>query len=112
MRSDRERFLDMLEGIEKIGQRIGNKEQFDRDPMLQVWVVHYLQIIGEAASRLSEQIQINHPEIPWEKIIGMRHVLVHGYFEIDLNLVWEAIERDIPDLKNTVTNILAAWENV
>jgi uncharacterized protein with HEPN domain len=110
MRSDRERFLDMLEAIEKIEQRVGSMKQFNRDPMLQVWVVHYLQIIGEAANRLSETVRTSHPEIPWEKIIGMRHVLVHGYFEIDLRLVWEAVERDIPDLKNKVTAILKGWE--
>jgi uncharacterized protein with HEPN domain len=111
MRSDKERFLDILEAIEKIEQQVGrNRVHFNRDPMLQVWVVHYMQIIGEAASRLSDQIQTSHPEIPWGKIIGMRHVLVHGYFEIDLTLVWEAVERDIPELKLKVSGILAGWE--
>jgi uncharacterized protein with HEPN domain len=111
MRSDKERFLDILEAIEKIEQQVGrNRAKFDHDPMLQVWVVHYLQIIGEAASHLSEQIQFSHPEIPWAKIIGMRHVLVHGYFEIDLNLVWEAVERDIPELKCKVSRILEGWD--
>jgi uncharacterized protein with HEPN domain len=55
-------------------------------------------------------MQLSHPEIPWEKIVGMRHVLVHGYIEIDLNIVWEAAERDIPDLRHKVTVILQSWE--
>ncbi|MGD2158797.1 MAG: DUF86 domain-containing protein [Anaerolineales bacterium] len=63
-------------------------------------------MIGEAASRLSEPFQNRHPEIPWDKIIGMRHVLVHGYFEIDLDIVWAAVENDLPDLKHKVNAIL------
>jgi uncharacterized protein with HEPN domain len=55
---------------------------------------------------LSEPLQNRHPEIPWDKIIGMRHVLVHGYFEIDLDIVWAAVENDLPDLKQKVTAIL------
>ena len=74
--------------------------------MLQVWVVHYLQIIGEAANRISPQLRELHPEIPWGQIIGTRHVLVHGYFDIDLDIVWTAIDINLPDLKNQVIKVL------
>lgn len=108
MRIDRERLLDILEAIEKIEQhRASQKPDFDADEMLQVWVVHYLQIIGEAASRISPQMQTQHPEIPWGQIIGMRHVLVHGYFDIDLDIVWTAINVDLPELKKRVIGVLS-----
>ena len=70
--------------------------------MFQVWLVRHLQIIGEAASRISSNTQIRFPEVPWGKMIGMRHVLVHGYFEIDLEIVWSVIEKDLPLLKEQI----------
>jgi uncharacterized protein with HEPN domain len=69
--------------------------------------VHYLQIIGEAVTRLSEKLQMHHPEIPWGSIIGMRHILVHGYFDVDLEIVWKVIERDLPILKSQMEALLS-----
>jgi uncharacterized protein with HEPN domain len=111
VRSDHERLLDILEAIEKVEQRKAlQKPDFDADEMLQVWTVHYLQIIGEAASRISPELRSLHPEIPWGQIIGMRHVLVHGYFDIDLDIVWMAIDVNLPELKNQVLNILSRMD--
>ncbi|MCX6054822.1 MAG: DUF86 domain-containing protein [Chloroflexi bacterium] len=53
-----------------------------------MWVVRHLQIIGEAASRVSTETQNRFPQIPWGEMVDMRHVQVHGYFEIDLDIVW------------------------
>lgn len=61
-------------------------------------MVHHIQIIGEAARKLSDSMRNTHPEIPWPQIITMRNVLVHDYFGLDLQEVWMAVERDIPDL--------------
>lgn len=103
MRSDRERFVDILEAIEKIERYISlGRQVFDTDELLQVWVVRHLQIIGEAASRVSVETQSRFSEIPWGKMIGMRHVLVHGYFEIDLDIVWSVIENDLRPLKEQI----------
>jgi uncharacterized protein with HEPN domain len=100
MRSDQERFLDILEAIEKIERySIRGKETFVTDELLQVWIVRHLQIIGEAANRVSTETQANFPAIPWKNIVGMRHILVHGYFEIDLDIVWSVIENDLLPLK-------------
>lgn len=89
MRSDRERFLDIQEAIDKIERYVPRgRQSFENDEMFQVWVVRHLQIIGEAASRVSVDTQKRFPEIPWGKMIGMRQVLVHGYFDIDLEVVW------------------------
>lgn len=107
MRSDRERLLDILEAIDKIDTYKGNNRSvFDSDDLLQVWIVHHLQIIGEAASRLSEEIRIQHPDVPWGQMIGMRHILVHGYFEVDREIVWNAAQANLAKLKEQIENIL------
>jgi len=112
MRSDRERLYDIFEAIEKIEQyKSEHKLVFESDELLQIWIVHYLQIIGEAASRISHEMREQYPEIPWGKIIGTRHVLVHGYFDIDLDLVWAAVDVDLPVLKTQIRGILEAFNN-
>ncbi|MFZ1403192.1 MAG: DUF86 domain-containing protein [Anaerolineae bacterium] len=108
MRSDRERLLDILEAIEKIARYSARDiDAFADDERQQVWVIHHLQIIGEAAYGLSQRFRAEHPEIPWGAIIGMRHVLVHGYFEIDLDIVWAAVQHDLPPLRDAIAVILA-----
>lgn len=78
MTDDEGRLRDILEAIEKIEKHTdGGRRAFDDNELIQVWVVHHLQIIGEAASRLSPEIRSAHPEVPWSQRIGMRHVLVH-----------------------------------
>lgn len=69
-------------------------------------MIHHIQIIGEAASKLSPSFRKTHQDIPWPQIIKMRHVLVHDYFGIDLAEVWAAVERDLPLLKKQVKAIL------
>ena len=73
-------------------------------------MVHHIQTIGEAARKLSDSMRNTHPEIPWPQIITMRNVLVHDYFGIDLQEVWMAVERDIPDLKPKIHTILQELE--
>jgi len=63
-----------------------------------------------AASRLPEEIRNLAPDIPWHKIIGMRNILVHGYFAIDLDVVWDAVQRDVPLLKPAVEALLKKLE--
>ncbi len=69
-------------------------------------MVHHLQIIGEAANKVSSELQTLRPEIPWSKMIGMRHILVHDYFGIDLDVVWAVVEQDLPRLRVQVETIL------
>ena len=108
MRDDRERLLDILEAIRKIEQ-YADDESFSAsdEALVEVWMIHHLQIIGEAASRISDELRKQHPEVSWGGMIGMRHVLVHGYFETDKELVWKVVERDLPTLKTQVEQILA-----
>lgn len=95
MRQPTERLRDMLEAISAIERYIHRgRAAFDSDELLQAWFVRHLQIIGEAARALPMKVRASVPEIEWSKIIGMRNVLVHGYFDIDVDIVWEAVTRD------------------
>lgn len=77
-----------------------------QDELIQTWVVHHIQIIGEAARRLSEEARLKHDEIPWPAIIAMRNILVHDYFTVDVEEVWSTVERDLPPLKAEILSML------
>jgi uncharacterized protein with HEPN domain len=78
------------------------REYFSNDEMAQVWVIHHLQIIGEAVRGISSEFRAENPDIPWSDIIEMRNVLIHHYFGIDRDAVWNVVKRDLPDLKNQI----------
>jgi len=88
MRDPKERVRDIIEASAAIERHLGrDKAAFERDELLQSWFLRHLQIIGEAARSLPEDVRALAPDIPWPKIIGMRNVLVHGYFDIDTDIV-------------------------
>ena len=74
------------------------REDLDEDQMLVFAVVHALQIVGEAASKISPDTRQAHPQIPWASIIGMRQRLVHAYFDVNLDLVWRTAREAAPAL--------------
>lgn len=78
--------------------------------MLQSWFLRHLQIIGEASRGLPEDVRVLVPEIPWSNIIGMRNILVHGYFDIDTDIVWNAAMCDVPQIKPAVERLLKTLE--
>jgi uncharacterized protein with HEPN domain len=106
VRNDREYLLDILEAIEHIERYRSDRAAFDADERTQVWMINRLQIIGEASRKLSDELRAKHPEVPWSDIMGMRHILVHDYFEVDLNIVWTAVTESVPELKENVQKIL------
>jgi uncharacterized protein with HEPN domain len=107
LRGDDERLRDIAEAIERIERYAKDgRTAFEGDELIQNWMVHHLQIIGEAARRLSDDWKASHQQIPWRAIVGMRHVLVHSYFEIDLDVVWSTVENDLPQLKTAVVAAL------
>lgn len=111
MRDPKERLRDILEAIAAIERYLRRgKKAFEESELLQGWFVRNLQIIGEAARALPEEVRALAPEIEWPKIIGMRNVLVHGYFEIDTEIVWEAASRDVPALKPAMKRLLRKLE--
>jgi uncharacterized protein with HEPN domain len=92
--------LDMLLTERKVQSytRNVNWERFRDDDLIQNAVMHQIQIIGEAARKISRQYRDAHSEIPWRMIIGMRNRLVHEYFDIIPERVWDVVDRDIPEL--------------
>lgn len=110
MRDDRVRLLDILEAIAKIEQRASaGKEQFLAEELLQVWMIHHIQIIGEAASRLSDSLRERSSTVPWDDVIAMRNVLVHQYFGVDLEEIWSTVSTDIPTLKSSVEELVGKF---
>jgi uncharacterized protein with HEPN domain len=110
VRSDTERLADLAEALERLGRYTSiTEDDLARDDLVQTWVVHHLQIAGEAARGLSEDFINAHPEVPWSDIVGMRHVLVHHYFGIDLDAVWQALHDDVPELRAQVEAFLSEF---
>jgi uncharacterized protein with HEPN domain len=109
MRTDQMLLQDILDAIdERILCTPSTREEFDADKFLRSHLLRQIQIIGEAAWRLSNTIKDQHPHVPWRQIAGMRHALVHDYFEVDWNEVYQTAIRDIPALRGSVDGILAA----
>jgi len=79
-----------------------SRADFDADDQLQSAVIYQLQIIGEAASHLSEDFRRAHADIPWRRITGMRHILVHGYMDVDLDIVWDVLTDRLRPLMDTL----------
>ncbi len=107
MRDDHEKLQDILEAIERIDRyAMQGRQAFEQNELIQTWFTQTLQVIGKASRSLSAAIRDQHPELPWSKIIGMRNILTHNYFEIDLDIVWLAIAHELPSLKQSITAIL------
>ena len=107
MRSDEERLRDILEAINNIEKYASQGKQiFEQDELIQVWIVHHLQIIGEASAVMSQSLVENNPQIPWKDIIDFRNILVHEYFRVDTRIVWTVVTRELPQLKTTIVKIL------
>jgi uncharacterized protein with HEPN domain len=110
VRSDAERLRNILDAIEQIRKYSSKgREAFDRDELIQVWMVHHLARLGEATARLSPKLR-RRRQAPWKQIIGMRNILVHEYFRIDPESVWAAVEIHLPALEKQLRELLAELE--
>jgi uncharacterized protein with HEPN domain len=90
--------LDILEAVRLLQTFVAGVDQdtFENDLMRQAAVMRQLEIMGEAARRLSEETRLELSEIPWRQIIGMRNRLIHGYDDVDLAIVWDSVQNDLP----------------
>lgn len=105
---DKGRLEHILFSIEII---LNNKSKYDyvdieNDPIVFYGFVKHVEIIGEAVYMLTKEFKSSHPEVEWEVIEGMRHVLVHGYYKIKPKQLWNTIENDIPTLKPYIESLL------
>ena len=107
MRDDPQRLDDIRAAIVKIEGRLPSTEEaFQCDEMLQVWVIHLLQVIGEAARATALRQRFH--EVPWLQIIALRNILVHEYFGLNLHQVWIMARNDLPELKRQIEDIRRA----
>jgi uncharacterized protein with HEPN domain len=99
---------DIRQAIDRIEQYIKNLsfDAFSDDQKSVDAVVRNLEIIGEAASRLPDEFKEKYSEIEWYKVVGLRHRIVHEYFGIDLEIIWQILQKDLPELKQKITRIM------
>jgi uncharacterized protein with HEPN domain len=107
-RDDRIRLQHMLDAARECMEftRDSRREDLDKDRKLVLALVKEIEIIGEAAYQVSEETRRCLPEIPWEDIVGMRHRLVHAYFDINLDILWRTVQDDVPFLTKVLEKIL------
>ena len=108
MKKDPKVFIGhILESIDLIEKYSKNKTQaqFQNDSAKQDAIIRRFEIIGEAVKNLPESLKTKHPDIPWRRIAGMRDVLIHEYFDVDLLLTWKVVKHDLPSIKKKLTEI-------
>jgi len=101
---------DIIESITDIKEFTADltRESFSTDKKTIKAVVRSLEIIGEAANKLPQHVRDRYPEISWQEIIGMRNRLIHEYFGVDLDIVWQTIEEDLEPLEGARKNMITA----
>ncbi len=110
MRREPSFLKDILSSCRKIEAivRATNEDSFLKDEILPAAVLHHLTVIGEAISRLSVDLKERHTEVPWRQIVAVRHRIVHAYFDLDWQILWDAATGDIPELRRQIFAILTA----
>jgi len=99
--------IDKVDAITTIETyKVSKYKDFMADGRTQDAVMFNLIIMGEAAGRISEIFQADHPEVPWSSIIGTRNVIVHGYDQVKLQIVWDILNKDLKPLKNNLKKLL------
>ena len=98
---------DISESIRLIEKYIGNlsKDNLDNNQELKDSIVRRLEIIGEAVKNIPGDFKEKYPKVPWKKIAGLRDIIIHAYFNVDLDIMWNIIKKDIPDLKEKIQKI-------
>lgn len=108
MRDDTVYLKHIADAINQIEDYLGEKsfEEFTENKMFQDAVVRQLEIIGEASRNLSDDFRGLHPAVPWNQIVGMRNRMAHDYLNVDMEIVWDIITRDLPVLKLRIAELL------
>ena len=101
-----EHICDSIEKIEYLVQVLHNQDNFEERWIEQDAIIRNLEIIGEAVNHISEDLKQNYPDVAWKEIKGMRNIVVHQYFGIELNEVWSTAINDIPFLKKQIEKII------
>jgi uncharacterized protein with HEPN domain len=106
LRDDYERLLDIQEAINRLETEVPKRAFYELEPIVIAGILRYLQIIGEATAKLSEELKAKYPDVAWKAIARSRNVIVHQYFEVDMAIIQSIFEKDLPILKAQISDIL------
>lgn len=107
MKNDRVYLLHIRDALQRVANYTGGgRAEFFGDARTQDAVVRNLEIVGEAAKSLSTEVRARAPNVPWKVIAGMRDKLIHEYFGVNLEIVWQVVERDVPLLRGEIERLL------
>ena len=103
---------DMLEALQQIEHYVHGLDftQFSQNRLVIDGVIRNLEIVGEAANNIPDEMKNSAEDIPWNNIIGLRNVLIHEYFGVDLTIVWEIITKDLPPMKGKIQALVQCLE--
>jgi len=104
---------DILMAMDKIERYIKGLtyETFVENDMAIDAVIRNLEIIGEAAKNLPEEVKVRYPDIPWKRMVGLRNIAIHEYFGVDLEIIWEIITRNLPETKPKIEAMLKSFND-
>jgi len=97
--------VDAIIKIEEYTNKI-DSQTFFNNSLIQDGVIRQIEIIGEATKNLSDIIRVKYPQIPWKDIAGMRDKLIHDYFGVDIDAVWDTVKKDLPNLKAEINKTI------
>lgn len=112
MKDDRLYLIHILESLGKIEDYTrGGRDAFMDSPMVQDAVIRNFEVIGEAVKQIPDSLKLEHPEVPWRRIAGLRDVLIHQYMSVDLDAVWAIVDGELPEFRQVVAGILARLQD-
>lgn len=106
-RTNKERLADILEAIAAIERHpVASRKAFDDDELIRFFLLKHVEIIGEAVFKISGDLKEAHPEVPWRKVETARHILVHDYWRVDWEILWQIVTKHLGPLRGQVEEIL------
>ncbi|MEN4005760.1 MAG: DUF86 domain-containing protein [Methanobacteriaceae archaeon] len=103
---------DILESMDKIERYISDLtyETFEKNDLVVDAVIRNLEIIGEASKNIPENVRGKYPDIPWKRMIGLRNIVIHEYFGVDLTIIWKIITKNLPETRSEIESMFKTIE--
>ena len=92
----------MLEMCDLLIEHVSGQSNLSDDPVIQAAAQRWIEVLGEAASRVSEVVRRGHPEVAWREILGLRVMMARGYFHVDQDIVGSVVDKDVPELRDQI----------